>query len=204
MNSIPIISQVRSLILYAKGNKKEAISCANEFSSKAIGVSQLKSLYRLVVKKEHLSAFLIQQQFMQKSNLFIQISMLICFVLVPFAELAVIHAVGFGVNGIVKKSIAATWMASFHGDIPKSSLFSSLQTIGRSESLPFFAQVIPQIVVSCLIGVAVALVLCFHESQESSDYSPIVDDEAANLLVEEERLSFDEGVDRCLSTVSVD
>ncbi|KAF7726673.1 hypothetical protein EC973_008547 [Apophysomyces ossiformis] len=50
--------------------------------------------------------------------------------LLPTATVAGLGALGFAKTGIVAHSIAAAWMASFHGAVPAGSLFAFLQSAG--------------------------------------------------------------------------
>jgi hypothetical protein len=136
MNAVPIVSQIKSLVLYSRGKKTESVETMNDFTTKCIGASQIKSVWYLLHNQKHF-AISTQMQFIEPANLAVQATFLLVFLLFPMCELAFIHYLGFQKDGLTKKSFAAKWMASFNGSIPRNSLFSMFQQIGHNDEIPF-------------------------------------------------------------------
>jgi hypothetical protein len=131
VESIPIVSQFKSLIQYFQGDLEGAAKTQDDFSRKCLVISQLRSAVEAAMDRND-EALKTQLIFISPSNAVGQGLMLGSAILAPIAAGATIAGLGFQAGGIAAGSAASAFMATYGGSVSAGSLCALLQSAGAA------------------------------------------------------------------------
>jgi hypothetical protein len=160
-NSLPVLSQVKSLIFLASKNKEKAIEIQREFFAKCILVSQLISLTQWAAGNP-IGALVTQSAFLESNNLIIQSCLMLGSIFGVATAYSMLKAFGFTSSGISKSSLASYWMSFYKGNIPTDSLFAFLQRSAQ-KGFPWLVSAFIAIGFGISMASIAALVIKFQE-----------------------------------------
>lgn len=129
MDSIPVLSQVKSAVQAMRGDMAEATQTQENFSQRCIVISQLRSAVEASMG-DLKAAENTQREFIALENVILQGSMTAGLIAGPLIATAAIEAAGFTSAGIAAGSWGAGFMSSYGGAVPAGSLCATLQSAG--------------------------------------------------------------------------
>ena len=130
VNTVPVISQIKSAVEACHGDMDSALRTQEEFSRKCIVVSQLRSAVEAGLG-DCKAALETQKQFLEGHGL-AQLGFVGGSILFPLLTTVSILGAGFEAAGILVGSPAAALMSSYGGNVTSGSLCAILQSIGAS------------------------------------------------------------------------
>jgi Interferon-induced 6-16 family len=131
VDSLPVVSQVKSAMQACQGDMQGALETQERFSKQCPVVSQVRSAVE-AHRGDHAAALATQREFLTPHNLTVQAGLAAGDAAAPLCAGAALTAAGFKSAGIAAGSWAAALMASYGGAVPAGSLCALLQSAGAA------------------------------------------------------------------------